>query len=149
MGGAGSDLAGGLAISELHALTTADLDGDGLLDVVTGKRFMSHSFSEAGSREPAWIIGLRQDPELPTRFSVWPIHPDSGVGTQVCATDLNGDGHADFVTASKRGIFVHQRRPAGLDVELEGQEPVLEPESFPEGGPKGLKSRRRVCQSGL
>ncbi|HIG86273.1 MAG TPA: DUF1080 domain-containing protein [Planctomycetes bacterium] len=134
MGGAGSDLAGGLAISELHALTTADLDGDGLLDVVTGKRFMSHSFREAGSREPAWIIGLRQDPEQSTGFSVWPIHPDSGVGTQVCATDLNGDGHADFVTASKRGIFVHQRRPAGLAVELEGQEPVLEPESFPEGG---------------
>ena len=139
MGAEGSNLAGGLAISELHALTTTDLDGDGLLDVVTGKRFMSHSFREAGSRGPAWIIGLRQDPSQPDGFSLWPIHADSGVGTQVCATDMNGDGHADFVTASKRGIFVHQRRP---EVPVQGiTEQTTTPRSdpFPEGGQRAEK----------
>ena len=139
MGAEGSQLAGGLAISELHALTTTDLDGDGLLDVVTGKRFMSHSFREAGSRGPAWIIGLRQDPSQPDGFSLWPIHADSGVGTQVCATDMNGDGHADFVTASKRGIFVHQRRP---EVPVQGiteQTTTPRPDPFPEGGQRAEK----------
>lgn len=33
---------GELAFTELHALTMADIDGDGLQDIVTGKRWWSH-----------------------------------------------------------------------------------------------------------
>ncbi len=111
MGAPGEQLAGGFAVSELHALATCDLDADGRLDFVTGKRFKSHSYNEPGSRGPAWIFGLRNTGDPERLFEVWPIHADSGVGTQVCATDLNGDGHADFVTGSKRGVFVHIRNP--------------------------------------
>ena len=40
------------------------------------------------------------------------IHDDSGVGTQVVATDVNGDGLPDIVVGNKKGAFVHlqQRR---------------------------------------
>ena len=33
---------GGVAISEIHAITTADVDGDGITDVIAGKRLFSH-----------------------------------------------------------------------------------------------------------
>ncbi len=33
-----------LAFTELHALTMADIDGDGLQDIVTGKRWWSHGY---------------------------------------------------------------------------------------------------------
>ena len=40
-------------VSETHALIAADINGDGLKDLVTGKRFWSHGTSEAGSDKPA------------------------------------------------------------------------------------------------
>jgi phage/plasmid primase-like uncharacterized protein len=33
------------------------------------------------------------------------IDDDSGVGTQVTVTDLNGDGKPDVAVANKRGVF--------------------------------------------
>ena len=133
MGAPGDALAGGFAVSELHALAVCDLDGDGRLDFVTGKRFKSHGYNEPGSRDAAWIFGLRNTGDPEQLFEVWPIHADSGVGTQVCAADLNGDGHADFVTGSKRGVFVHVRAP-----EVPAPRPPVvaagPDERFPEGG---------------
>ena len=35
------------------------------------------------------------------------IDDDSGVGTQVVATDVNGDGLPDIVVGNKKGTFVH------------------------------------------
>ena len=41
------------------------------------------------------------------------IDNDSGVGTQVVATDVNGDGRPDVVVANKKGTFVHFQKPTG------------------------------------
>ena len=38
------------------------------------------------------------------------IDGDSGVGTQVMATDVNGDGKIDVVVGNKKGVFVHTRQ---------------------------------------
>ena len=35
------------------------------------------------------------------------IDDNSGVGTQVVATDINGDGLPDIVVGNKKGTFVH------------------------------------------
>ena len=34
------------------------------------------------------------------------IDDTSGVGTEIAAADVNGDGRADIITANKRGAFV-------------------------------------------
>jgi hypothetical protein len=40
------------AWSQGHASTLVDFNGDGQLDLVTGKRFMAHNGTDAGEREP-------------------------------------------------------------------------------------------------
>ena len=38
------------------------------------------------------------------------IDDNSGVGTQVMAVDVNGDGKLDVVVGNKKGVFVHTRK---------------------------------------
>ncbi len=34
------------------------------------------------------------------------INNNSGVGTQIVATDVNGDGKVDILTAARKGAFI-------------------------------------------
>jgi hypothetical protein len=40
-------------------------------------------------------------------FIPYRIDDNSGVGTQVVAADMNGDGLPDIVVGNKKGTFVH------------------------------------------
>ena len=46
-------------VSETHAMHFVDIDGDGLKDLVTGKRWWSHGRSEPGSDWPAMIYWFK------------------------------------------------------------------------------------------
>lgn len=99
--------------SQLHALELVDMNGDGLEDVLTGKRFWAHG--PTGDQEPdapavVFWLELRRDSDGAS-FTPHLIHDDSGVGTQVTAADLNGDHRPDVVVANKKGIFVHLTAP--------------------------------------
>ncbi|MGE3172527.1 MAG: PVC-type heme-binding CxxCH protein [Planctomycetota bacterium] len=125
-------------VSELHALCLCDLDGDGLMDVVTGKRWWSHGpthdGNQDGANDPAWLLGLllRRDAEG-ARFEVVLLDDDSGVGTQVAAGLVDGDALPDVVVANKKGTFVLRQQPRGAQDPQgdgsEGQDPDLDFES--------------------
>ncbi len=63
--------------SQSHALTLADLNGDGKLDLVTGKRFMAHNGHDPGEREPLGhlLVRVLQRWRRPVR-SKWAKHGD-------------------------------------------------------------------------
>jgi hypothetical protein len=96
--------------SETHAMVLADINGDGLPDFVTGKRWWSHNGHGPGADGAAvlnWYELQREDGE-----PVWIKHEidtDSGVGTQFTVVDVNGDGLLDVATSNKKGTFVFEQ----------------------------------------
>jgi hypothetical protein len=99
-----------LRVSQMHALEMADLNRDGRLDLVTGKRFWAHG--PHGDKEPAapavllWFE-VDRAADGAVRFMPRLIDDNSGVGTQVTVADVNRDGRPDVVVANKKGIFLH------------------------------------------
>jgi len=99
-----------VAFSQIHAVEVADVDGDGIDDIVAGKRYWAHG--PDGDPEPAapavvyWFRGTRPAAGE-AEFVPHLIDDDSGVGTQVTLADATGDGLPDVVVANKKGIFVH------------------------------------------
>lgn len=95
-------------VSETHALIAADINGDGLKDLITGKRFWSHGRSEPGSEKPAKLYWFEASRDSGGKVSFTPheIDDQSGIGTQFVVTDFNGDGRLDIITANKKGVFV-------------------------------------------
>ena len=103
----------GVKFSEIHAIDLVDMDGDGLKDIVTGKRFWSHGRTGDPDRNDAAVIywfKLVRKADKSVDFVPALIDNDSGVGTQVVATDINADGRPDIVTANKKGAFVFLRK---------------------------------------
>lgn len=113
MGATAADHPHGVAFSQVHALRLADFDGDGLLDILTGKRRWAHGIK--GDPEPnappvLYWFRLARDGKGAATFEPQEIDADSGVGTQVTAGDVNKDGKPDVVVANKRGVFVFRQR---------------------------------------
>jgi len=55
-----------------------------------------------------WYRGGRDGSGHPT-FTPHLIDGDAGVGLQIVIRDVTGDGRADIVTSSKKGVFVFER----------------------------------------
>lgn len=105
-----SENAFGVKFSEIHAIDLVDMDGDGLKDIVTGKRFWSHGRMGDPDRNDSAVLywfRLVRHSDSSVDFVPYLIDDASGVGTQVVATDLNADGLPDIVVGNKKGAFVH------------------------------------------
>lgn len=93
------------AFSQTHAMCYADMDGDGDMDFITGKRWWAHGpKGDDNPNEPAVIYWFEfsrtaNGPQWTPRL----VDGDSGVGTQFEVADVNGDGLLDVVTANKKG----------------------------------------------
>ncbi|MCB0717804.1 MAG: DUF1080 domain-containing protein [Bacteroidetes bacterium] len=95
----------GVVFAEIHAVDLADMDGDGVLDVVTGKRWWSHGVEGDPDINPRavlyWLQTVRTDGGV--EFVPHLIDDDSGVGVQIVAGDINGDSLPDVIVGNKKG----------------------------------------------
>ncbi len=102
----------GLVFSELHSVNLADVDGDGLKDIITGKTYYSH---HKGS--PMWDTGavvywfkLNRGPNG-VDWVPFKAADEAGVGRQIGLFDLNQDGLLDITVGGMKGAHAlfHQR----------------------------------------
>lgn len=116
MGQHPSDNKYGVLFTELHSVRLADMDGDGLQDIVTGKTYYSHH-----KQSPLWDAGavvywfkLVRSAEgvdwLPFKAD-----GEAGVGRQIVVTDIDKDGLLDIATGGMLGAHVLLHRKTEVD----------------------------------
>ena len=109
----------GLSFSQMHGIALADIDGDGVKDLVTGKRYWAHGGKDPGGTDPAVLYWFRtvRDGNGGVEFVPYKIDNDSGVGTEVKTIDLNADGLLDILVGNKKGTFIHFQKREKVDKE--------------------------------
>lgn len=112
--------------SQVHALHLADFDGDGLREIVTGKRIYAHAGEPGATDEPCvFIFGFDRPTRAWTKTTVYrgepapaaPLDPEkrdalrdfppgtAGTGLRMTVHDMDGDGDPDIVTPGKSGLY--------------------------------------------
>ena len=95
--------------SQTHAIRLADMNNDGIMDFVTGKRYFAHNGKDPGAFEPALVVWFEIQ------------RPEKGKATVRPARDRRQFRHRDAV----RGRGHERRRPDGRrHGQQEGRSPV-------------------------
>lgn len=103
--------AGDVTFTQPHASAFADINQDGILDFIVGKRHHSHfQYTDPDNWGPPvlYVYKAVRNSKAPGGAEFVPelIHNRSGVGSHFDAGDLNKDGTIDIVTSGPSGTFV-------------------------------------------
>jgi len=108
----------GVHFSQPHSMALVDVDGDGLLDIVTGKRFWAHGRNGPDPEShdfPAVLYWFQLVRHANGQADFVPhlIDDDSGVGTEVVAGKIVNQKYPDIVVGNKKGtfLFTHEVKP--------------------------------------
>jgi hypothetical protein len=106
----------GIVFSELHSVALADIDGDGVKDIITGKTYWSHHKAspqwDAGA--VVYWFGLQRNKDGVD----WVPHladPDSGIGRQIRIDDVNGDKLPDILVGGMKGGHLLTHKTTKVD----------------------------------
>ena len=95
--------------TQLHATTQADINGDGVNDLITGKTTRAHfgmlDPDEFGTPVLYWYEKTKT-PEGKIQFIRHLINDEVGIGRQITATDINNDGLMDIAVGNRNGVHI-------------------------------------------
>ncbi len=95
--------------SQYHDMQLADVDGDGVVELVTGKRYHAHNGHDPGAEDPVFVRYFEIDRNgdfTPHTIDFGPADQASGVGIYFWAEDVDGDGQVDIVAPGKEGLYL-------------------------------------------
>ena len=95
--------------SQGHSPLWVDLDQNGLMEFVNGKRFWSHEGRDPGARDPLVIYSYEYNPATKTflRRTIQENGP-AGFGLDPKAIDLDQDGDIDLILPGRSGLYWYE-----------------------------------------
>jgi hypothetical protein len=99
----------GVGFTEPHGLNVADMDGDGLPDIISGKMRFAHPLEENDPDPlgaPLLVVFKAVKAGATVTFMPKIVHMNSGVGRQFSVGHINTDGIMDICVATKLGLFL-------------------------------------------
>ena len=120
------------SFSQVHALKMVDIDGDGQLELLAGKRYRGHNGNDPGSYDPLVVYYYKIDRKT-GEFTRYPISVNgtAAAGTQFITMDLDGDGDLDIATAGKSGVHFFENKKIDLVPKAQREKEVLMETNWP------------------
>jgi hypothetical protein len=94
--------------SQYHDMMLVDIDNDGEVELVTGKRYRAHSGRDPGSTDPVGVyyFEIKQGHFKRVTLDYGPPSKASGVGLFFWVADITGNGFKDILAPGKEGLFL-------------------------------------------
>jgi hypothetical protein len=120
------------SFSQVHALKMVDIDGDGQLELLAGKRYRGHNGNDPGSYDPLVVYYYKIDRKT-GEFTRYPISVNgtAAAGTQFITMDLDGDGDLDIATAGKSGVHFFENKKIDLVPKAQREKEILLDTNWP------------------
>jgi hypothetical protein len=120
------------SFSQVHALKMVDIDGDGQMELLAGKRYRGHNGNDPGSYDPLVVYYYKIDRKT-GEFTRYPISVNgtAAAGTQFITMDLDGDGDLDIATAGKSGVHFFENKKIDLVPKAQREKEILLDTNWP------------------
>lgn len=94
--------------SQYHDMQLVDIDKDGELELITGKRYRAHCGHDPGANDPIGIYYFKIKNGEFTRCTIdyGPAGQASGAGIYFWVADLDNNGWLDIIAPGKDGLYV-------------------------------------------
>jgi hypothetical protein len=96
--------------SQYHDLHWVDLDGDGVCELVTGKRYRAHNGRDPGADDDVGLYYFKWNGEGFTKLVIdyGPPGVGKGCGISFAIADLTRNGRPDVVAPGKDGLYLFE-----------------------------------------
>jgi hypothetical protein len=98
------------AWSQYHDMQLVDIDGDGELELLTGKRWRAHNDSDPGDDENTFVCYYKfnESGEIYRHIIEYgdPRDGSSGVGIYFWTADITGNDKPDILAPGKEGLYI-------------------------------------------
>jgi hypothetical protein len=98
------------SISQTHSSELIDINQDGQVELITGKRFFAHNDTDndPGAREPALLVWVEFKLGKNPSWELHEIDNNSGSGLNMVTEDITKDGLIDVIISNKKGVFLFE-----------------------------------------
>jgi hypothetical protein len=96
--------------SQVHDIQLWDIDNDGELELLTGKRYRAHNGNDPGADDPLGLFYYEINGGKFERHVIdhGPATETGGAGIYFWVADIDGNGWLDVVAPGKAGLYLHK-----------------------------------------